>query len=241
MHQEPAATAWLTTLEHTSDMNKFLTTLSCLAAAAVITSCQNEPYKGFFLTEATNPEGGAAFNIRYNGRMYNRMPIMSLDHFERFKSFMADDGSYGVVLYASKKYRLRLFSETQQNLGKLMLPVLDGVAFSPMLIDCGISDGQIIIWDGLNGYDLRRISETVEPADPELEEKRYKEENPRIKPDLKNINGPQKDEHGRLIRELYSSSSNTSAAAPRPASAATPASTTSSGPKLFSTRSSKKP
>jgi hypothetical protein len=222
-------------------MNKALSSICTVISALLLAACQQKQYKAYFLTESSNPEGGAAFNVRHNGRMYNRMPIMSLDHFERFKSFMADDGSYGVVLYASKKYRLRLFSETQQNLGKLMLPVLDGVAFSPMLIDCGISDGQIIIWDGLNGYDLRRISETVEPADPELEEKRYKEENPRIKPDLKNINGPQKDEHGRLIRELYSSSSNTSAAAPRPASAATPASTTSSGPKLFSTRSSKKP
>ena len=222
-------------------MNKLLTSLCCLTTAAIISSCQNEPYKGFFLTEATNPEGGAAFNIRYNGRMYNRMPIMSLDHFEKFKSFMADDGSSGIVLYTSKKYRLRLFSETQQNLGKLMLPVFDGIAFTPMLIDCGITDGQVIIWDGLNGYDLRRISETVDPVDEEMEKKRYKEDNPRPKPNLQNVPQLKKDAHGRLIRELYASSSNTSAAAaPKPTSAAKPA-TQSTGAKLFSTRSRKNP
>ena len=86
-------------------------------------------------------------------------------HFEKFKSFMADDGSYGMVLYTPKEYRLRLYTETQQNIGKHILPVIDGLAFDPMEIDQGISDGQLIIWGGLNGYDLRRISETLEAID----------------------------------------------------------------------------
>ncbi len=225
------------------EMNRLLTTLCCVTTALVFSSCQNEPYKGFFLTEATNPEGGAAFNIRYNGRMYNRMPIMSLDHFEKFKSFMAEDGSYGIVLYVSKKYRLRLFSETQQNVGKLMLPVMDGIAFTPMLIDCGITDGQVIIWNGLNGYDLRRISETVDPVDEEMEEKRYKKENPRPKPDLKDAKRPMKDAHGRLIRELYATSDNTSIPQPKNTTGSTTAkpAAQSTGPKLFSTRSKKQP
>ena len=143
--------------------------------------------------------------MRYNGRMYNRMPIMSLKHFEKFKSFMADDGSYGAVLYTPKEYRMRLYTETQQNIGKHILPVIDGLAFEPMEIDCGISDGQLIIWGGLNGYDLRRISETLEPVDPEMEEKRYLDDDPRPKPELPKEAAPQKDEHGRIIPELYSS------------------------------------
>lgn len=220
--------------------------LCALAAALSFTSCQPEPYKAYFLTESSNPEGGAAFNIRYNGRMYNRMPIMSLRHFEKFKSFMADDGSYGVVLYTPKEYRLRLYTETQQNIGKMLLPVIDGLAFPPMEIDCGISDGQLIIWGGLNGYDLRRIGETLEAIDPEIEEKRYKEEDPRPKPELPRDATHRKDSHGRVIPELYASIPQGSTpaaagtnAAPKTTSS-TPAPAAQDGPKLFSTRSRKK-
>lgn len=229
-------------------MNKFHFLLCALSAAFSFTSCQPEPYKAYFLTESSNPEGGAAFNIRYNGRMYNRMPIMSLRHFEKFKSFMADDGSYGVVLYTPKEYRLRLYTETQQNIGKMLLPVIDGLAFPPMEIDCGISDGQLIIWGGLNGYDLRRIGETLEAIDPEIEEKRYMEEDPRPKPELPKEATHRKDSHGRVIPELYASipQESTPAAASAGTNAApettssTPAPAAQDGPKLFSTRSRKK-
>ena len=185
-------------------MNKPFVLLCSLAAAALLGSCQQKQYRAYFLTESSNPQGGAAFNVRYNGRMYNNMPIMSLKHFEKFKSFMADDGSYGVVLYTPKEYRLRLYSETQQNIGKHLLPVVDGLAFPPMEIDCGITDGQLIIWSGLNGYDLRRMSEELEPIDPEIEEKRYLDDNPRPKPELPKNASPIKDEHGRLVPEIYS-------------------------------------
>lgn len=181
------------------------------AAAALLASCQQTQYKAYFLTESSTPEGGAAFNVKYNGRMYNRMPIMSLKHFEKFKSFMADDGSYGMVLYTPKEYRTRLYSETQQNIGKRILPVIDGLAFPPMMIDRGITDGQIIIWGGLNGYDLRRISETLTPVDPEIEEKRYEDENPRPKPEFDRNAEPSKDEHGRLFPELFATPNSPSA------------------------------
>ncbi len=220
--------------------------LCTLAAAVLFSSCQQEQYKAYFLTESSNPEGGAAFNIRYNGRMYNRMPIMSLRHFEKFKSFMADDGSYGVVLYTPEEYRVRLYTETQQNIGRMLLPVIDGLAFPPMEIDCGISDGQLIIWGGLNGYDLRRIGETLQAVDPEIEEKRYKEENPRPKPEMPKEATHRKDAHGRVIPELYTSipqgstPAATGAGSVPKTTSSTPAPAAQDGPKLFSTRSRKK-
>ena len=190
-------------------MNKVTSFLCAMLGGILMVSCQQKQYKAYFLTESSNTEGGAAFNVRYNGRMYNRMPIMSLKHFEKFRSFMANDGSYGVVLYTPKEYRMRLYTETQQNIGKRILPVIDGLAFEPLMIDCGITDGQLIIWGGLNGYDLRRISETLTPVTPEIEEKRYLEDDPRPKPELPKDAAPSKDEHGRLIPELFSSSPHT--------------------------------
>lgn len=186
-------------------MNKALFYLCAAAGFLALSSCQQKQYKAYFLAESSVPEAGAAFNVRYNGRMYNRMPLMSLKHFEKFKSFMADDGSYGIVLYTPKEYRTRLFTETQQNIGKHLLPVIDGLAFEPMEIDRGITDGQLIIWGGLNGYDLKRISETVDPVNEEMEEKRYLDDDPRPKPELPKEAAPSKDEHGRIIPELYSS------------------------------------
>lgn len=210
------------------------------ASLLLITSCQQQKqYRAYFLTESSNPEGGAAFNVRYNGRMYNRMPIMSLRHFAKFKSFMADDGSYGAVLYTPKEYRLRLYTETQQNIGKRILPVIDGLAFPPMEIDCGITDGQMIIWGGLNGYDLRRMSETLEPVDKEIEEKRYLEDDPRPKPELPKEAKPVQDEHGRIIPELYSSAIR-SDVKKNAAPSATKAETGSKSPELFSTRRAKR-
>ena len=185
-------------------MNKPLIFLCSVAAAALLGSCQQKQYRAYFLTESSNPQGGAAFNVRYNGRMYNNMPIMSLKHFEKFKSFMADDGSYGVVLYTPKEYRLRLYSETQQNIGKHLLPVIDGLAFPPMEIDCGITDGQLIIWNGLNGYDLRRMSETLKPVDEEIEEKRYRDEDPRPKREVPKGIKVKRDATGRMIPQLFS-------------------------------------
>lgn len=190
-------------------MHKFSIFICAMIGTLLLTGCQQKQYKAYFLTESSNSEGGAAFNVRYDGRMYNRMPIMSLKHFEKFRSFMADDGSYGVVLYTPKEYKMRLYTETQQNIGKRILPVIDGLAFEPLMIDCGITDGQLIIWGGLNGYDLRRISETLEPITPEIEEKRYLKDDPRPKPELPKEAAPTKDEHGRLIPELYSSSTST--------------------------------
>lgn len=179
--------------------------LGVLASTVLLSNCQQKQYKAYVLIESSNPEGGAAFNVRYNGRMYNRMPIMNLKHFEKFRSFMHDDGSYGVVLYTPKEYRMRLYSETTQNMGKMLLPVLDGLAYTPIYIDEGIRDGQITIWGGLNGYDLRRLSETLDPVTPELEEKRYLDDDPRPRPELPEQAAPVKDEHGRIIPELYSS------------------------------------
>lgn len=216
--------------------------LAALAGALLCSNCQQEQYKAYFLTESSNPEGGAAFNVRYDGRLYNRMPIMSLKHFEKFRSFMAEDGSYGVVLYTPKAYRMRLYTETQQNIGKRMLPVIGGLAYPPLEIDCGITDGQLIIWNGLNGYDLKRMSETLEAVTPEIEEKRYLEEDPRPKPELPENAEPTKDDYGRIIPELFSSSIRKQAPQTQESKKAAPAKEAkrSSSPELFSTRSKKR-
>ncbi len=148
-------------------------------AAALLASCSPEPYPVHFLTEADSAEAGMRFTIPYNGRYYTRMPVLTLKNFEKFSSFMdMQDGSYGVRLYTKPEFRMRLATITMQHRGKRILPVLNGLAFTPMVVDV-VNDGQIVIWNGLNGWDLKKLGENLEPVNPEVEKKRYKEENPR--------------------------------------------------------------
>ncbi len=183
--------------------------LTAALSLPLLPSCQQsqKTYPVFFLTENRGAEEGAGFIIKYGPRYYTRLPMLSLEHFEKFRSFLNADGSYGVELFVKKEYRTRLYTETMGNVGKHMLPVVNGFAFAPMKIDRPITDGELVIWGGLNGYDLRMISRTVKPIDEELEKKRYKKENPRKKPEMPKIKNQSRDLNDRTIPELYASQS----------------------------------
>ena len=63
-----------------------------------------------------------------------------------------------------------------------------------------------MIWNGLNGYDLKMIARTITPENPEMEKKRFLDENPRPLPKLdKDDKNSAKDHTGRVIGELFSS------------------------------------
>lgn len=184
---------------------RILSHIACIMGAAIaVCSCQNQKYPVFFLSESDTAEAGASFNILHNGTYYNRMPFLSLSHFKNFRSFLnPQDGTIGVVLYVKEEYRTRLYSETLHNVGRKILPVVNGFTCPPLLIDGGINTGKITIWGGLNGYDLRRISETVTPVKPELEEKRYLKDNPRPVPQKPQNATVERDATGRIIPQLY--------------------------------------
>ncbi len=179
------------------------------AAVSLLANCQQsqKAYPVFFLTENNGSEEGAGFIVKYGHRYYTRLPMLSLDNFEKFRSFLNDDGSYGVELFVRKEYRTRLYTETMSHVGKHMLPVVNGFAFAPMKIDRPITDGELVIWGGLNGYDLKQISRTLKPIDEELEKKRYKDKNPRPKPEKPKVKSQTKDLNDRTIPELYASQS----------------------------------
>ena len=191
-------------------MKVFRTILTGIAAAACICSCQQQrAYPVYFLVQAANSVTDAADStstrmiVRHNGVTYTRMPIMSLDHFEKFQSHLNPDGSYGVTLYAHKEWRNRLYFNTVDKNGMLMLPVVNGLAMEPMRIT-PVNDGVLVIWNGLNGYDLKQISRTVEPIDEELEKKRYKKENPRPIPKKpEDVKRQTRDFTGRTVGELF--------------------------------------
>ncbi len=157
-----------------------------------------------FLTENPGTEEGARFLVHnpHDGRYYTRLPMLRLDQFEKFRSFVNADGSYGVVLYVKKEYRTRLYLATQNNIGRYMLPIYNGLAFRAMKITEPVNDGQLVIWDALNGYDLKQISKVVEPVDEALEKKRYSDKNPRPLPQKPKGVDQHRDQNGRTIPSL---------------------------------------
>ncbi len=189
---------------------KLFPRISCMAALALaatpllMTGCQQQKPSLMFLTENVGTEEGARFIVRYNGRYYTRQPMLHLENFEKFRSFLNNDGSYGVVLTVKKEYRTRLFTATATNEGRLMLPVFNGLAFEPLRISRPVEHGHLVIWGGLNGYDLKQLSKALKPEDETMEEKRYKDENPRPLPKKPKNPNQQRDLHGRTIPELYS-------------------------------------
>lgn len=191
-------------------MKFFISLIASLTAAAVLGSCQQQKaYPVFFLVQDSNTVTEAADStsarmiVKFNGVTYTRMPIMSLDHFEKFQSHVNPDGSYGVTLYARKEWRNRLYYNTVDKSGMLMLPVVNGLAMEPMRIT-PVNDGVLVIWNGLNGYDLKMISRTVDPIHPELEEKRYKKKNPRPLPKKpEDVKNQTRDFTGRTVGEIY--------------------------------------
>ncbi len=200
-------------LYHRIRIMKFLISLiSTLSVAAALSCCQQtqKAYPVYFLVQDANTVTEAAEStsarmiVKFNGVTYTRMPIMSLDHFEKFRSHLNPDGSYGVTLYAKKEWRNRLYYNTIEKSGMLMLPVVNGLAMEPMRIS-PVNDGVLVIWNGLNGYDLKMISRTIDPINPEIEKKRYKNSNPRPLPTKpENVQDQTRDFTGRTVGEIYS-------------------------------------
>ena len=189
------------------NMKAFL--ISSAAAVCALVSCQQKPYPIFFMQE--DPGGAqsssAKFILTYNGKTYTRSPLVTHEQIESYHSFMSmQDGSYGVVFTLKRPWHSRLYSATLNRNGALILPVVNGLAFEPLRIDEPIRDGRLVIWNGLNGYDLKQIANTIKPENPEMEKKRFKDKNPRplpkLKPDDKNR---AKDHTGRTIGEIFSS------------------------------------
>ncbi len=178
--------------------------LIATCCALGLSACSDPPYSIMFLSEADNANAGAKLTVSFHKRYYDKLPLLSLQHFSSFKSFLSTDGSYGVVLYVNKMYNQRLFTATAAKHNKMLLPVVGGLAFEPLLITRPISDGQLVLWGGLNGYDLYRISQELRPLNPEIEKKRYLEETPRPLPKVKPSGDIEKDLQGRLIPQVPS-------------------------------------
>ncbi len=177
------------------------------AALSLLTGCQQQrPYPVFFLAENEGAEEGARFVFKHGTRHYTKQPIFALEHFEKFCSYLEPDGSYSVELFVKDEYRTRLEFLYEYNRGRLVLPMVNGHALSPLRLDRPIKDGSLVLW-GVTGYDIKQIARTVKPINEEIEEKRFLDDDPRPKPKKPDVKEQSKDVFGRTIPEIFSSES----------------------------------
>lgn len=168
-------------------MKTFFSSILLCAAALLATSCASKPYPvGFHMEVDVNPgesefvlQTKGRFVMEHKGKYYDRSPFISTRMFDKYASFVNPDGSYGVVFEVADEWRMRLFAETQNNINKNILPTVNWLCFELVHISRPITDGKLVIWGGLNGYDLKMINETVKAVNPEMEEKRFLDKDPR--------------------------------------------------------------
>ena len=96
-------------------------------------------------------------------------PEISHNDIEAFRPFPADDGtSYGLLFKLSRTGSQRLASITNASQGSLMMARLNGRPIDVMTIDRTVSDGLIVIWQGVTAVEvgaadkmMPRIGQTI--------------------------------------------------------------------------------
>ena len=111
------------------------------------------------------------FTIREKNKVFDRAPFLSGNDMQSYRSFPAQDGTYGVVFNVKRMMWSRLEAFTTNNLGSDILPMVNG---HPMevthLYNKPITSGKIVIWGGFTPADLAVLADTIPPENEEKEQ-----------------------------------------------------------------------
>ncbi len=112
------------------------------------------------------------FAFHHEGHFYSKSSFITNTNIESYYSFKADDNTYGVVFILKPGLANRLEGMTAQNLGRCILPVVNGHFLPVMkLYNKPITSGKIPIHGGFSAADLEVLAEYIPPKDEEREEK----------------------------------------------------------------------
>lgn len=93
---------------------------------------------------------------------YRINPEFSTRDVVAFTSFPADDGvSYGVILQLGKQARMRLTSISAANRGNYLLALVNGQVRDAVVIDRGVDDGLLVIWQRITAAEIRAADELM--------------------------------------------------------------------------------
>lgn len=144
--------------------------LTLLLGSLLLCSCGADKYPISFHME-TGASDSQKFAFTRDGRFYSKAPFISQKDIASYYSFPAADNTYGIVVNVQKPLRNRVEGETALNLGKQILPVVNGHIMQPLrLYNRPITSGKLAILSGFSPADLAAMAEFIPPADPKREE-----------------------------------------------------------------------
>lgn len=148
--------------------------LPLLLTFVCLSSCETK-FPVSFHMEDTQDIGRAfgtndKFTIRQGTQTFEKAPFISQKDFESYRSFRAEDGTFGVVFNVKKPLWSRVKATTTQNLGSNILPMVNGHPMELIrLYKEPIRNGKLVVWGGFTPADLAVLAEVVPPLDPERE------------------------------------------------------------------------
>ncbi len=133
-------------------------------------SCGPDKYPISFHME-TGVTDSKKFAFERDGHYYSKAPFISQKDIESYYSFPASDNTYGIVVNIRKGLDSRVEGITAANLGKQILPVVNGHPMQPLrLYNKPVSSGKLPIMGGFSPADLAAMAEFIPPANKKREE-----------------------------------------------------------------------
>ena len=135
-------------------------------------SCGSDKYPvSFHMQTGASDSQKFSFRNEDDGYYYSKVPFISQNDIDSYYSFRAADNTYGAVFNIKKGLHSRVEGVTALNLGKQILPIVNGHRMQPMrLYNNPIKGGKLAVLGGFSPADLAAMAEFIPPADPKREE-----------------------------------------------------------------------
>lgn len=141
-----------------------------LFGSLMLCSCGPDKYPISFHMEAGATDS-KKFAFERDGHYYSKAPFISHKDIESYYSFPAPDNTYGIVVNVRKGLGSRVEGITASNLGRQILPIVNGHAMQPLrLYSKPVTSGKLAVMGGFSPADLAAMAEFIPPADPKREE-----------------------------------------------------------------------
>lgn len=90
-------------------------------------------------------------------RFFKKSPITFTKEIVSLKHFMTDDGTFGAAFTFDKAASRRIAALTNSNQDKWLVAMLNGRAVDAVFIDRPVTDGKLVIWQGIQQVEIIRF------------------------------------------------------------------------------------
>ena len=135
--------------------------LTLFLGTLLLCSCGSDKYPvSFHMQTGASDSQKFSFRNEDDGYYYSKVPFISQNDIDSYYSFRAADNTYGAVFNIKKGLHSRVEGVTALNLGKQILPIVNGHRMQPMrLYNNPIKGGKLAVLGGFSPADLAAMAE----------------------------------------------------------------------------------